>query len=83
MTALEKKWIKGAGLDVLAVENPVLKNHPLLKRTNVSVTPHAAFYSVNSITELQRISCQNIVNFFAGNHTKVDRFVSEPAKVTK
>ncbi|MCP9328865.1 NAD(P)-dependent oxidoreductase [Liquorilactobacillus satsumensis] len=83
LTALEKKWIKGAGLDVLAVENPVLKNHPLLKRTNVSVTPHAAFYSVNSITELQRISCQNIVNFFAGNHTKVDRFVSEPAKVTK
>ena len=81
--ALDQKWIKGTGLDVLSSENPNLTNHPLLNRSNVILTPHAAFYSINSVTDLQRISCQNIINFFEEDYINIDRFVSEPPKVLK
>ena len=76
LIALERNYIRGAGLDVLEAENPDIKNNKLVKRENVIITPHAAFYSETSMRELQRISCENIVNFFNNNIEGIKRIVS-------
>ena len=39
--ALQNRWIRGAGIDVFAIE-PVATNHPLLGLENVVVTNHVA-----------------------------------------
>ncbi|GAJ26190.1 D-3-phosphoglycerate dehydrogenase [Liquorilactobacillus sucicola DSM 21376 = JCM 15457] len=75
LDALDTGMIRGAGLDVLSTEKPELEGHPLLKRSNVILTPHAAFYSHDSVMELQRFSCQNTVNFFEDKLDKVNHFV--------
>lgn len=76
-TALENRYIKGAGLDLLVDETPDLANHPLVGLPNVIITPHAAFYSTTSIRELQRISTENIVHYLNGEKEKVFKLVSE------
>lgn len=76
LVALENNYIRGAGLDVLEEENPDIKNNNLVKREDVIITPHAAFYSETSMRELQRISCENIVNFFNNNIEGIKRIVS-------
>ena len=75
--ALQEGLLKGAALDVLADETPDLANHPLANRANVILTPHAAFYSQTSITELQRISTQNIVHYLRGEKKQVFKLVSD------
>ncbi|KPK24110.1 MAG: hypothetical protein AMJ70_02765 [Dehalococcoidia bacterium SG8_51_3] len=50
--ALEEKQIAGAGLDVFEQE-PVDPNNPLLKMSNVVITPHSAYYSDNAIRRLR------------------------------
>jgi phosphoglycerate dehydrogenase-like enzyme len=42
VTALEEKWIAGAGLDVFAIE-PLPPDHPLRSMPNVVLTPHLGF----------------------------------------
>lgn len=59
--ALEQEWIRGAGLDVLFSEKPDLINEPLLHRENVIITPHASFYSEESLQSLQLQSVANLV----------------------
>ncbi|KRM26384.1 NAD(P)-dependent oxidoreductase [Limosilactobacillus panis] len=76
--ALDKRQIKGAALDVLATEFPDLAHNPLVDRENVLVTPHTAFYSTDSVTALQRISCQNIVDYLTGHPEKVFKLVVNP-----
>lgn len=76
--ALDTKQIRGAALDVLATEFPDLAHNPLVGRENVLVTPHTAFYSIDSTTTLQRISCQNIVNYLNGHPEKVFKLVVNP-----
>lgn len=39
---------------------PDLKGHILANRENVIITPHAAFYSTQSMEAIPRISCENI-----------------------
>ncbi|OOM77533.1 glycerate dehydrogenase [Clostridium puniceum] len=75
LIALEKNLIRGAGLDVLAEENPNLEKNKLVGRENVIITPHAAFYSETSMRELQRISCENIVYYLKGEKEKVNRII--------
>lgn len=69
--ALDKGWIRAAGLDVLETENPDIEHHPLVGRENVILTPHAAFYSDTSMRELQRISCENLIHFCKGEYDQV------------
>lgn len=78
--ALDTGRIKGAALDVLATEFPDLAHHPLVGRENVLVTPHTAFYSTDSVTALQQISCQNIVYYLTGQPDKVFKLVVDPRK---
>ncbi len=73
--ALEQGLVRAAGLDVLRDETPKLEGHLLSNRSNVIITPHAAFYSKESMEDMQRISCENIVNFIRGN--KVFKLVNE------
>lgn len=70
--ALDKGWIRAAGLDVLREENPDIANHPLAHRENVVLTPHAAFYSDTSMRELQRISCENLIHFCKKEYDSVN-----------
>lgn len=74
--ALDKGILAGAALDVLNKENPDLKNNKLLKRDNVIITPHAAFYSMESIEALARIATDNIIFYMNKEHDKVRKIIN-------
>lgn len=57
--------IAGAALDVMETEPPDPSN-PLLKFSNVLLTPHAAFYSEKSGIELRRKSFEEAVRIATG-----------------
>lgn len=69
--ALRDGRLGGAGLDVLPVE-PIDYVHPLLKAFEAGedwldgrliITPHAAFYSPDSVIDMRRIAMENVVNY--------------------
>ena len=60
--ALDAGILRGAALDVLP-EEPVPRGSRLLADPRVILTPHAAFYSVESERELRRKATQNIVTW--------------------
>jgi len=68
--ALLQGWIGGAGLDVLS-EEPPPKDHPLLKIPNCIITPHQAWGTKESRSNLIRIVAQNIAAFLEGKPQNV------------
>ncbi len=60
LVALKKGLLAGAALDVLENEPPEAGNE-LLSLPNILITPHAAFYSEGSSTELREKSTQDVV----------------------
>lgn len=60
--ALQEKQISGAALDVFEKE-PVSTNNPLLKMNNVIVTPHTAYFSVESEKKMRVNVIQGVINF--------------------
>ncbi len=60
--ALEQNKLAAVGLDVLPIE-PIDKASPLLKDKRVILSPHAAFYSVESEIDLRRKAAMNIVDW--------------------
>jgi D-3-phosphoglycerate dehydrogenase len=57
--AVKSGGIAGAALDVLSDEKNIIGN-PLLNMENVILTPHMAWYSVDSIKELQRKAAEQV-----------------------
>ncbi|MGI6097486.1 MAG: C-terminal binding protein [Dethiobacteria bacterium] len=64
--ALSEGWIAGAGLDVFE-EEPLSPDSPLLTLDNLIATPHAAFYSKQSLIELQTKAAEEVVRVLSGN----------------
>jgi D-3-phosphoglycerate dehydrogenase len=60
--ALQVGILRGLALDVLPVE-PIPVASRLLGHPNVILSPHAAFFSVQSELELRRKAAQNLVTF--------------------
>jgi len=60
VTALREGWIAGAALDVLETEPP--RDLEAVRALDTLVlTPHVAFYSEESVRELQRKAVENVV----------------------
>jgi D-3-phosphoglycerate dehydrogenase len=77
--ALQSGQIAGAALDVLEREPPQVGDLPL-DMPNLLVTPHAAWYSEESLLDLQRLTARAIVELHQTGTTStvVNRPVSLP-----
>jgi D-3-phosphoglycerate dehydrogenase / 2-oxoglutarate reductase len=63
--ALKEKRVGGAALDVLSPEPPPA-DHPLRQAPNVILTPHLAFYSRESVIELQTKAAEEVARALKG-----------------
>jgi D-3-phosphoglycerate dehydrogenase len=63
--ALKENRLGGAALDVLVVEPPP-QDHPLRQAPNVILTPHLAFYSRESVIELQTKAAEEVARALRG-----------------
>ena len=59
VTALKKKMISGAGLDVFETE-PIKKNHPLIKLQNVVLAPHIGSSTKETRVKMAEITIKNL-----------------------
>jgi glyoxylate reductase len=59
VTALEKKIISGAGLDVFETE-PIKKNNPLIKLQNVILAPHIGSSTKETRIKMAEITIKNL-----------------------
>jgi D-3-phosphoglycerate dehydrogenase len=63
--AIKEGRLGGAALDVLNVEPPP-PDHPLRQAPNVILTPHLAFYSRESVIELQTKAAEEVARALTG-----------------
>jgi D-3-phosphoglycerate dehydrogenase / 2-oxoglutarate reductase len=63
--ALKAGRLGGAALDVLSVEPPP-PDHPLRQAPNIILTPHLAFYSRESVIELQTKAAEEVARALKG-----------------
>lgn len=69
LQALREGWMAGAGLDVFDPEH-LEAQHPLFALPNVIATPHVAFYSEESLVELQTKAAANVAAILTGHRPK-------------
>ena len=65
ITALQRGLISGAGIDVMETEPPD-PNNPLLEMDHVILSPHVAFYSEQSLSELKRRVAEIVLEVLSG-----------------
>jgi D-3-phosphoglycerate dehydrogenase len=63
--ALKERQLGGAALDVLDIEPPPA-DHPLRQAPNIILTPHLAFYSRESVIELQTKAAEEVARALKG-----------------
>lgn len=63
--ALKEEWISGAALDVFETEPPSPRN-PLLKLSNVIVTPHIAAWTHESLRRQAFVAAEDVVRLLEG-----------------
>ena len=68
-TALDKEIIYSAGLDVFEKEPPN-EDNPLLKNKKVTLSPHAATFTKECLSNMAVQTAQNIIDFFENNLNK-------------
>ena len=66
VSALQSGSIAGAALDVVETE-PLPPTHPLMTLPQVLLTPHVAFYSQESMQELQRKAAEDVARVLTGH----------------
>jgi D-3-phosphoglycerate dehydrogenase len=68
--ALKEGWIAGAGLDDIAEEPAKQRDwqptNPLFRLDNVIITPHAAYYSEESIRTVRQFAAEEVVRVLSG-----------------
>jgi D-3-phosphoglycerate dehydrogenase / 2-oxoglutarate reductase len=68
--ALKEGWIAGAGLDDIEEEPAKLRDweptNPLFGLDNVIITPHAAYYSEESISTVRHFAAEEVVRVLSG-----------------
>jgi D-3-phosphoglycerate dehydrogenase len=68
--ALDEGWIAGAGLDDIEEEPAKVRDwrpdNPLFGLDNVVITPHAAYYSEESIGTVRRFAAEEVVRVLTG-----------------
>ena len=67
--ALDEHQLAGAALDVMETEPP-MSDSPLLKRDNVILTPHTAFYSEEALLELQTKAAEDVARVLSGDQPR-------------
>jgi D-3-phosphoglycerate dehydrogenase len=67
--ALNKGTIAGAGLDVFE-EEPIAADHPLLSCENLIATPHVAWYSAQSMAQLQKMAAEEVMRPLTGQEVR-------------
>jgi D-3-phosphoglycerate dehydrogenase len=65
LEALREGWIAGAGIDVFDPEQ-LPPDHPLLAERTLIATPHVAFYSEESVLELEVKAAENVAAVLEG-----------------
>ncbi len=65
LQALHDHWIAGAALDVFDPET-LPADHPLLAEPGLIATPHVAFYSEESVLELEIKAARNVAAILSG-----------------
>ncbi len=65
VSALKKRVISGAALDVFDIE-PIGKNHPLTKMQNVVLAPHIGSSSVETRKKMAELTVKNLKLALAG-----------------
>ena len=69
VAALESGIVGAAALDVFETEPPLVDS-PLLKHSNVTLSPHLAGFTVESVSSMGRESIANLVDIRAGRVTE-------------
>jgi D-3-phosphoglycerate dehydrogenase len=68
--ALTEGWIAGAAVDDLEEEPAKVRDwrpdNPLFKLDNIIITPHAAYYSEESIYTVRHIAAEEVVRVLSG-----------------
>ncbi len=70
-SALKENRISGAGIDVFEVEPPIPSEHPLFDAPNVTVLPHVAFATHESMDRRAIIAFENLAGYLSGNQINV------------
>src|SRR6516164_1220391 len=80
--ALKEGWIAGAGVDDIEEEPAKQRNwsavNPLFQLSNVIITPHAAYYSEESIATVRRVAAEEAVRVLSGQaaHSPVNKIAA-------